>query len=155
MSASIGVMMLGDHARRMSTSQTHASTEKIDVTQYTLRSSILRTSDAGIATTQTAMITSMLNAAEPTIVDGPSSPDRIPRPQISITESRISGADEPSAISVRLATVSFHTLTRKRRVVPSMICFTVYVHRCHLLDRGHEDVGDDRDAEEGIQSRQQ
>ena len=73
------------------------------------------------------MITSMLNAAEPTIVDGPSSPDRIPRPQISITESRISGADEPSAISVRLATVSFHTLTRKRRVVPSMICFTVYV----------------------------
>jgi len=39
---------------------------------------------------------------------GPRSPARNPLPTISITESRISGALEPRAISVRFATVSFH-----------------------------------------------
>ena len=35
-----------------------------------------------------------------------------------MTESRISGAEEPSAISVRLATVAFQTWTVKVRVTP-------------------------------------
>ena len=34
-----------------------------------------------------------------------------PEVVISIIESRISGADEPSAMSVRFATVAFHTVT--------------------------------------------
>lgn len=62
-------------------------------------------------TTQIARIISRLNAADPTIVDGPSSPAYILFPKSSITESRISGADEPSAMSVRLAMVGFHTRT--------------------------------------------
>ena len=53
----------------------------------------------------------MLNAAEPTIVDGQSSPVCMPFEKSSITDSMISGADEPSAISEMLATVGFHTRT--------------------------------------------
>ena len=62
----------------------------------------------GTAITQTPVIQNRLKAAEPTIVPGPRSPARNPLPTISITESRISGALEPRAISVRFATVSFH-----------------------------------------------
>ncbi|CAD6228557.1 GSCOCG00006432001-RA-CDS, partial [Cotesia congregata] len=51
------------------------------------------------------------DAAEPTIVPGPNSPAWKSFAQISIIERRISGALLPSAIKVRFATVSFHTLT--------------------------------------------
>merc|ERR1712137_99542 len=56
------------------------------------------------------MIINRLKAAEPTIVEGPSFPLWNPFLMVSIMESKISGADEPNAMSVRFATVSFHNL---------------------------------------------
>ena len=57
-------------------------------------------------------MTRKLNAADPTIVDGPNSPAFCPRVEtVSMTFKRISGALEPSAINVRFATVGFHTFT--------------------------------------------
>uniref|UniRef100_A0A8R1IZV4 Uncharacterized protein n=1 Tax=Caenorhabditis japonica TaxID=281687 RepID=A0A8R1IZV4_CAEJA len=78
-----------------------------------------------------------LKAAEPTIVDGPSSPASKLFPQISITDSNISGADEPSAMSVRLLTVSFHTRTRTVNVVELVKVFIDGLvgetdHRCEF-----------------------
>jgi len=57
------------------TSHTYAKTDAVAVTAYTFGCTILRESEAGMACTHTAMMTSKLNAAEPTIVDGPSSPE--------------------------------------------------------------------------------
>mmetsp|Transcript_26312 Transcript_26312/g.60718 ORF Transcript_26312/g.60718 Transcript_26312/m.60718 type:complete len:224 (+) Transcript_26312:2179-2850(+) len=58
---------------------------------------------------QTAMITRRLNAAEPTIVNGPSAGAKNWFLSSSMMDSMISGADEPSAISVKFATVEFQT----------------------------------------------
>ena len=58
------------------------------------------------------MITNKLNAADPTIVEAPSSPGHAPKlATVSITARRISGALDPRAISVRFAMVAFHHRT--------------------------------------------
>ena len=72
---------------------------------------ILLVSPAGMPTMHTAEMTSRLKAAEPTMVPGPSSPASNLFLMISMQERRISGAEEPSAMRVRLATVPFQTGT--------------------------------------------
>ena len=53
-----------------------------------------------------------MNAAEPTMKEGPSSPGFFPRVEhVSMMVRRISGAEQPRAISVRFATVGFQMLT--------------------------------------------
>ena len=74
----------------------------------------------GTPTTQTAEMANKLKAADPTIVPGPSSPDSKLFPTISMIESRISGADEPKAIRVRLATVPFQTGLSMISVAPTL-----------------------------------
>lgn len=57
---------------------------------------------------ETPLITRRLKAAEPTMVEGPSSGGMASMSfTLEITERRISGADEPNAMRVRLATVGF------------------------------------------------
>ena len=69
--------------------------------------SMRRVCGYGTPMTQNPVIQNRLKAAEPTIVPGPRSPGLKPLPMISMHESMISGALEPSAIRVKLATVSF------------------------------------------------
>ena len=61
---------------------------------------------------ETPLITNRLNAPEPTILLGPSSPAFCPKfYRDSITASKISGAEEPRAIKVRFAIVGFQIAT--------------------------------------------
>ena len=72
------------------------------------------------AITETAEITSKLKEAEPTIVWGPNSLGNFPKDDIvSATESIISGAEEPSAIRVRLAMVGFQNIFSTSIMFPS------------------------------------
>lgn len=59
-----------------------------------------------------ALMTSKLKEAEPTMVEAPSSPGHLPRlVHVSKTARRISGALEPRAMRVKLATVAFQKRT--------------------------------------------
>jgi hypothetical protein len=69
-----GVTISFDHDTRMKYIHTYANTEHVAVMAKTPVSLISLTSPPPIAITHTAQITIRLNAAEPTIVDGPNSP---------------------------------------------------------------------------------
>lgn len=69
----------------------------------------------------TPEITNRLKAAEPTIVDAPSSPGHLFKPPtVSMHDSRISGALDPRAIKVKLATVGFQKSIGTYVVLPSI-----------------------------------
>merc|ERR1711962_1344564 len=109
---------------RMTYNQIWANTDQVAVTKNTRKCLIFLTSSSGMTYWQKPMIINRLKAADPTIVPGPRSPALKFLAQISMTDHMISGADEPSAIKVRLATVSFHTLTMMTWVLPVRRSFT-------------------------------
>ena len=97
--------------------------------------------------TQTAVIHNKLKAALPTMVPGPRSPALKPLLTISMMERRISGAELPRAIKVRLATVSFQTristssypfasssfATRMVLVLLVMVCRNLWEIECETV----------------------
>merc|ERR1711939_418068 len=94
----------GEFIVKIMRSQKYANIEKTAVVKNTPMSSIALTSSTAMI--DAAVITSKLKDADPTIVKGPSSDAGSPRVlTVSITLSKISGADEPRAMSVRFAMV--------------------------------------------------
>mmetsp|Transcript_61916 Transcript_61916/g.175832 ORF Transcript_61916/g.175832 Transcript_61916/m.175832 type:complete len:374 (-) Transcript_61916:1129-2250(-) len=108
---SVEVTSCGVHMSSTNNTQKYAKRANTLVTAKTAGCSIIRVCPGSSAQMQTAEMTKRLNAALPTIVDVPSLPISKPPKTTSITESKISGAEEPRAISVRFATVGFHTFT--------------------------------------------
>jgi hypothetical protein len=113
----------GEMTMRMMSIQTYANTEKKPVMVNTPMSAILRmpvspvsASGAGIATMHAPQMIMRLNAAEPTMVEGPRSSMKYSEAMMPMTDSMISGAEEPRAIRVRFATVSFHTFIFPPRI---------------------------------------
>ena len=94
--------------------------EVVAVIANTNRPRIFRVSPLGRQETITADIIKRLKAADPTMVLGPREPASKLGAVLtsSMRERRISGAELPSAMRVRLDTVSFHTLT-------SITCFVL------------------------------
>jgi hypothetical protein len=92
----------------------YANIEKIEVVANTPKSLIFLVLSSGSSTAniEKPLITSKLKAADPTIVEGPSSPPGYPKVcKVSITDSNISGADDPRAMRDRFARVAFQTGT--------------------------------------------
>mmetsp|Transcript_29767 Transcript_29767/g.74455 ORF Transcript_29767/g.74455 Transcript_29767/m.74455 type:complete len:285 (-) Transcript_29767:493-1347(-) len=123
MSASIMETRFGVHIVYTTNTQMYASMAKNAVMRNTLRLEMRRTSPLGTLIMQTEEIASRLNAADPTMVAAPSSPGFCfsggPRFfTVSKTARRISGALEPKARSVRLATVGFQYLTLIAEISP-------------------------------------
>jgi len=84
--------------------------EKTPVVKNTPMSLIFFGSSTAII--DTALITKRLKAAEPTMVEAPRGPAGSPSVyRVSEQLRRISGADDPRAMSVRFAKVGFQTST--------------------------------------------
>ncbi|PVD26113.1 hypothetical protein C0Q70_13781 [Pomacea canaliculata] len=98
-----------------------------------------------------AMMMNRLYAALPTMVLGPRSPASNLFPQISMMDSKISGAEEPRAMRVKLETVSFQIRTLTTVVCPLGFLMTISPFLGgDDLDGGHEAVGDDGDAQKHV-----
>mmetsp|Transcript_53414 Transcript_53414/g.84935 ORF Transcript_53414/g.84935 Transcript_53414/m.84935 type:complete len:201 (-) Transcript_53414:48-650(-) len=110
--------------------QPYANKDEIEVTQNTAVPSTILISGAGMAATQTELMTKRLKAAEPTIVAGPNFPAKYLFPKSSVADKIISGADDPRAIRVRFAIVGFQTFRRNFCLVPS---WTVFQTNCSEL----------------------
>lgn len=112
--ASSTVTYPGVLTERQRKSHTYANMEKKLVVRKTPIMSIFFTalSPSPTAIIETALMIKRLKAAEPTIVDGPKSPEGFPKSlRASSTERMISGAEEPKAIRDKFAIVGFQTGT--------------------------------------------